>query len=154
MKSIASALVKEFAPMLLAAQISKDHHAERTLIQKMIRSVSKAGCQEARRDIKDRLLERVVFGVTDCWHWVGPTNAFGYGRMTNNGRLQVAHRLSYEAFVGQIPDGLYALHKCDNPSCINPDHLWLGTYSDNIKDAWDKGRNKGRTGKGKKGIKQ
>ena len=154
MKNIATALAKELAPQLLVAQASKDHHAERVLIQKLIKSVSKSGRQESKRDIKDRLLERVIFGVTDCWHWVGPTNGFGYGRMTSKGRLQVAHRLSYEAFIGPIPDGLYALHKCDNPSCINPDHLWLGTYSDNLKDAWDKGRNKGRTGKGKKGNKK
>jgi hypothetical protein len=134
---------------LVDAQRARDHHAERLAIRGMFKSVSRAGRQEAKRPMLDRLLERVVFGVTECWHWTGPTNGFGYGRMTHQGRLQVAHRLSWETFNGPIQDSLSVLHRCDNPSCINPAHLWLGTYSDNLRDAWAKGRNKGRTGQRK-----
>ena len=72
---------------------------------------------------------------------------FAQRARSHEGRLQVAHRLSWTEANGPIPDGLYALHKCDNPSCINPDHLFLGTYSDNLRDAWAKGRNKGNTKK-------
>lgn len=136
-----------FEQMLVEAQIKRDHHLERKAIQGLFRFKGKSGCQESLRPMRDRLMERVVIGATECWHWVGVTNAFGYGRMTHKGRLQVAHRLSWEEVNGPIPAGLYALHKCDNPSCINPNHLFLGTYSDNIRDAWAKGRNKGRTGK-------
>lgn len=130
---------------LLKAQRSRDQHAERVAIQALVKIRARSGMQEARRPMIERLLQRVVFGATECWHWAGPRNAFGYGRMTSGGRLQVAHRLCWEVFNGPVPDGLSVLHKCDNPSCINPDHLWLGTYSDNIRDAWAKGRHKGNT---------
>lgn len=61
------------------------------------------------------------------------------------------HRLSFIAFNGPIPDGMYVLHKCDNRACINPEHLFLGTYSDNIRDCYAKGRRnaKGRTNENK-----
>jgi len=125
---------------LSEAQRANNHHAERHAIQALYRRTARAGCQNSKIPLHERLFNRVVFGTTDCWHWCGPTNTFGYGRMTYQGRLQVAHRLSWIAFNGPIPDGLSVLHKCDNPSCINPEHLWLGTYSDNIKDAYQKGR--------------
>ena len=139
--------MQKIAAALLEAQKNMNHHAERSAIRELYRFVGKSGAQESRRPMIDRLMERIVFGVTECWHWTGATNDFGYGRMTSGGRLQVAHRLSWQAFKGQIPDGQYVLHKCDNPSCINPDHLWLGTYSDNLRDAWAKGRNRGNTKK-------
>jgi hypothetical protein len=74
-----------------------------------------------------------------CWFWNG-TLSNGYGKM---GR-QLAHRLSWEAFNGPIPDGLFVLHKCDTPPCVNPDHLFLGTHGDNVRDCLAKGRHKGR----------
>jgi hypothetical protein len=137
MQKIAAALVK--------AQRARDQHAERQCLQAAFSHRAKAGKQEATRPMLDRLLQRVLFGASDCWHWTGARNTFGYGRMTHKGRLEVAHRLSWESFRGPIPAGLSVLHRCDNPSCINPDHLWLGTYSDNLRDAWAKGRHKGRT---------
>lgn len=132
------------AASLVKAQRSQDRHAERAAIQAMFKRETSAGRQHEREPLHVRLLSRVICGGSDCWNWCGARNAFGYGRMTYKGRLQVAHRLSWIAFNGPIPEGLSVLHRCDNASCINPDHLWLGTYSDNLRDAWAKGRKKGR----------
>ena len=76
-----------------------------------------------------------------CWLWDGPVNWCGYGRVTIAPRKRVrAHRLSYEWHKGPIPAGMILLHKCDIPSCVNPDHLRPGTQAENMKDMWQKGR--------------
>lgn len=123
-----------------------ERHQERFRLQSHFKITTSPGRQHSKEPLHCRLLLHVVFGMTECWHWCGSVNAQGYGRMTYQNRLQFAHRLSYQAFLGLIPEGMSVLHKCDNPSCINPGHLFLGTYSDNIRDAWVKGRQKGRTG--------
>lgn len=75
-----------------------------------------------------------------CWLWTASKNAKGYGRFNLNGNTQAAHRVAYELFFGPIPNGLFVCHFCDNPACVNPSHLWLGTNSDNIRDSVNKGR--------------
>jgi AraC-like DNA-binding protein len=75
-----------------------------------------------------------------CWLWTGTINKFGYGRFSIKAVHYTAHRISYELFVGQIPEGLFLLHSCDNPSCVNPSHLSPGTHTDNMKDMFNKHR--------------
>lgn len=75
-----------------------------------------------------------------CWLWRGAVDTAGYGDCWFRGRTTGAHRVSWQIFRGEIPDGLFVLHKCDNPICVNPDHLFLGTHSDNMQDASAKGR--------------
>lgn len=87
---------------------------------------------------RDRLLERRVI-VNDCWIWEGNRDSCGYGRIKSLGKLFSVHRIAYELWVGQVGDN-FVLHKCDTPSCFNPDHLFLGTQTDNMKDMTKKGR--------------
>lgn len=89
----------------------------------------------------DRLLAAVEFDVNGgCWLWSNAPNAYGYGQVKVDGRFLMAHRLSYEHHKGPVPDGLLVLHKCDVRSCVNPDHLFVGTHQDNAIDAVKKGR--------------
>lgn len=90
--------------------------------------------------IQDRLLAKIDKKQdSGCWEWTG-SKCRKYGTIGINGRTVRAHRASYEAFKGQIPHGLNVLHRCDNPPCINPEHLFLGTQLENIADRVAKGR--------------
>ena len=90
----------------------------------------------------------------ECWHWKGiglkggnkSKKAFPYGKLIINGRYEGAHRISWIIHHGNIPDNLYILHKCDNPSCVNPNHLFPGTAKDNVHDRNNKHRVKYKKG--------
>ncbi len=80
--------------------------------------------------------------VNGCWPWLGVKTHYGYGKIRNNYKHVGAHRIAYELLVGDIPIGLHVLHHCDNRSCVNPGHMFLGTQADNMKDMFTKGRNR------------
>jgi hypothetical protein len=75
-----------------------------------------------------------------CWSWLRGCYSAGYGQFKAGGKGYAAHRLSYEISVGPIPEGMCVLHKCDNPPCVNPDHLFLGTQKENMQDCVNKKR--------------
>ena len=77
---------------------------------------------------------------TGCWLWTGRTSEYGYGIVTYQGKPFRAHRLSFKTFIGELIRGMVICHRCDTPSCVNPDHLFQGTQKDNMQDALKKGR--------------
>ena len=94
----------------------------------------------------DRFMSKVkVDDFTGCWEWQRYKNSNGYGVTKHNGKTVMAHRAFYEMYNGGIPEGLIILHACDNPSCVNPDHLTTGTRSDNMIDMVSKKRQRNQT---------
>jgi hypothetical protein len=93
----------------------------------------------------DKNKSNIFYNGERCWEWIGDS-INGYGRMGIGIRHEISHRISWVIANGDIPDNLFVLHHCDNPPCVNPSHLFLGTRSDNMKDKEIKGRGNHATG--------
>ena len=96
--------------------------------------------QTSQLSTEERFMEKVNKTST-CWLWKASLNRLGYGQFSINNKMKKAHRYSYELFVGEIPEGMKVLHKCDIRNCVNPKHLFIGTQNDNVLDMCKKGRN-------------
>jgi hypothetical protein len=94
------------------------------------------------QSLEDRFRSKVdrSGGLLACWIWIGSTDTKGYGQLWKEGTQAQAHRVSWELANGLILGGLFVCHHCDNPPCVNPAHLFLGTNQDNMDDMTAKGR--------------
>lgn len=101
--------------------------------------------------LKERFMKKVkVNNDTGCWEWLGFKGLNNYGQFSIGGRTVLAHRASFLIFNGDLVRGMCVCHRCDNPMCVNPVHLFQGTRSDNMQDCIKKGR---RNSKGAEGVK-
>lgn len=91
---------------------------------------------------------RAVRAASGCLEWTGARIKDGYGVIKVTGKSTLAHRFSYERSIGPVPDGMKVLHRCDNPSCVDSDHLFLGSDQDNMDDMFAKGRGRKARGTG------
>lgn len=89
---------------------------------------------------KESLENKTFISDVGCWIYFAATDHSGYGNIWIEGRCYKAHRVSYEITKGPIPDGMYVLHRCDKPSCVNPEHLFVGDQYANMRDMFSKGR--------------
>lgn len=130
----------------------KERIVEGTELRIGLRRTGDPAIDFARETLLARLRARIGRDPDDwtkCWTWAGGTSDFGYGIMKapvdlGHGKLKnwVAHRLLYALLIQDIPDGMLVLHRCDNPPCCNPRHLFLGTHKDNTQDMIQKGRSR------------
>jgi len=95
--------------------------------------------QHHNLSLKERFFKYVSKG-SDCWEWLGSKDNNGYGKIRVDGKPELASRTSWRIHYGDIPKGLCVCHHCDNPSCVNPEHLFVGTQKDNVIDMKNKGR--------------
>ena len=95
-----------------------------------------------QQSINERFESKVtLIPFSDCHYWTASTNKFGYGKLSSgNNSWTLAHRFSFEKVNGKIPEGKSVLHTCDNPSCVNPQHLYLGDYKQNALDREQRNR--------------
>ena len=120
-----------------AFHVPPSHRSKRVYCSRQCRAAAQSEWQ--RKDLSERFWAKVQETET-CWTWTAALLKTGYGSIRVDGKAMRAHRVAYELAKGPIPEGALLRHTCDNPKCVNPDHLIPGTKSDNTKDAIERGQ--------------
>lgn len=147
MKEIVKVIFAENSTQRLCGTEScPNKHASRNLCQKHLSRLKRNGdvniaqLRITRGTLEERFWQNVdKRGEDECWEWLGAKNDLGYGQITYQKTFYKAPRLSWQIAYGKPPKN-WALHKCDNPSCVNPKHLYDGTHADNTRDAVERGQ--------------
>lgn len=136
---IVDMIVDEFKNGSFISAIAINHNLNRWTVEKYLFTKHKLARHGAQANGLEDFLNSFTKQSNGCWGWTGNLGDRGYGRITINNKKWAAHRFSYQHFKGPL-NNLQVLHQCDNPKCVNPDHLFLGTHQDNMADMKDKGR--------------
>ena len=133
--------MNELFDALVKAQGGGVSNSESKALRALVRAKKTKGVnQHSAQPMPNRFFEKIAYGRSDCWTWVGAVETGGYGYFPFENEKK-AHRVSYVLFSKKpIPAKKMVLHSCDNPLCVNPAHLSVGTQQDNINDAIRKGR--------------
>lgn len=140
--------INELTAALSKAQGEREPNVQESiLIPKLANIFNPLNSNNKKKTLEQLFFGKLAFGASDCWYWRGCTDSSGYGRIAAKEIGEnFAHRLSWWVFNGPITKSQKVLHKCDIRNCVNPDHLFLGTQRDNVRDMFQKGRANKRKG--------
>lgn len=130
-------------PVKIECRCGKHFSVKPSRVKKQRHSLScsrECGRTAKRKDTVEGFMARVDIQEHGCWEWIGVRMWLDYGTVRIDGKILRAHRVMWRLVNGDIPDNMMVCHKCDNPPCVRPDHLFLGTAKDNSDDCHSKGR--------------
>lgn len=129
-------------------QSAAEHHiinndmmnAQRLAERRSFKRSEKRGIAMSKLSVRERFFTKVKRMESGCHEWQSWVLPNGYGQFSYQGKPHYAHRIAYLLHHGEIPEGAYILHNCDNRKCVNPEHIWAGTFDENMQDMVNKGR--------------